>query len=525
MTTAAAATLPGRLRLAGSWPLAVIVGLAGLVRLAFSASISGNDDLSVATCALRLLDGASLLGQGHYCARVGLTAPLAAIFALGGTGTVQLSILPAIASIASMLLAWRLGCLLFGPAAGLAAAAVIALFPMDVEFAGLLFPDVPQGALVAGALLCALSAKGSRRGDGLALLGGALWAWAYYVKLDAFVLGPLLLVAVLLGFVSWRHAIVMGITASAFVGVELVAYGRLAGDPLRHLHLESASANEVLAAGMDYRNLLTFPKTMFLVPYETGLMYFVWLAAAGTALVSRTRPLLLLLVWCLTWQLWLMFGADPFAGFRLKPQLGRYLLSWEVPMAVMVGWFWTWLVARQRRLGLGLVFAAAASLIVLGSFNQLSTKPAQATRIAVSEALARGWFPLYPDVQSIGIAGFLLHGRPEASQVFPVQRHDFLKGVTTFEPIRSVPAYLLINRAYARQLQTRNLVRPIDPDSFGLQPTQVFEVDRPGSPVSYASLRLLAWVAGFVPGPLGRKAEGTVAELLRPGDAVVYRLE
>ena len=508
-----------------AWPLAAILLAAGVLRLAFSSSISGNDDLSIASCSLRMLDGISALQMGHYCARLGITLPLAGIFALGGTGTWQLSLLPALASAASMLVAWRIGLLLFGPIPGLAAAAAIALFPMDVEFAGLLFPDALQGALVAGALLCALLAGRTRHGDALALAAGGLWAWAYYVKLDAFMLAPILLVAVLLHLVRWRHAIFMGLTALALIGIELVAYGVLAGDPLRHLHLESASANEVLATGMDYRDLLTFPKTMLLVPYETGLFYVVWLAAMAAAAVQRSRPLLLLLAWCLVWQLWLTFGADPFSGFRLKPQLGRYLLSWEIPAAIMVGWAWARLLARLRLAALGLAAAATAAILVLGPFNQLGTKAAQATRIATAQALAQGWFPLYPDVQSIGIVGFLLHGRPEAARVFPVQRHDFLKGVTRFEPIAQAPAWLLVNEAYARQLLARNLVRPIDPASFGLIPTKVFQVDRPASALSYAALDLLGAVAARMPGPFGRKAQDTVAGLVRPGDAVLWRLD
>ena len=507
--------------------LALIVLAAGAVRLAFSSSISGNDDLAVAGCALRMLNGMSILQEGHYCARLGLTVPLAAVFGVAGTGSSQLSLLPALASLGAMLVAWGLGAQLLGRSVGLAAAAVIGLFPMDVEYAGLVFPDVPQGVLVASAGLCVLKAGRASRGraDAWAVAAGALWAWAYYVKLDAFMFAPVLLVAVLSGLVRWRHAVVMGTVAVGLIGIELVTYGVLAGDPLRHLHLESAGSNEVLASGMDYRDLMTFPKSMFLVPYETGIAYLLWLLAVGTALTTRSRPLVLLVAWCLIWQAWLMFGADPLSGFRLKPQLGRYLLSWEVPMAVLVGWFWIRLLAWRRVVAGGVATVAVAALLVLGPFNQLSFKAAQATRLAVGAALRNSWFPLYPDVQSIGIVQFLLHGRPEAARVFAVQRHDFLKGVTTFEPIPKAPAWLLVNETYARQLQVRNLVHPIDPASFGLTPTKVFQVDRPASALSYVALDVLGAVAGLVPGPFGRKAQGTMTELVRPGDAVVWRLD
>ncbi len=516
----------GRPGLAGAAPILLVLAGAGLLRLVLSSSLSGNDDLAVAGCGLGLLDGQSILQAGHYCARLGMTLPLAGIFALAGTGTTQISLVPALASLAAVLLAWRLGCLLFGPLAGLAAAAALALFPMDVEYAGLAFPDVMQGVLVAGAMLCVLQARHAGRAGWLAMAGGGLWAWAYYVKLDAFMFGPVLLAATLMGFVRWRDAIVAGAVASALVGVELVAYGVLTGDPLRHLHLDIAGTNEVLAAGRDYRDLFTFPKTMFVVPYEAGLHYWLWLGAVGLAVVSRSRAARLVVAWCLIWQLWLTFGADPTSGFRLKPQLGRYLLSWEVPMAVLVGWAWA--VAWQRLRVPALLVAAGlvACIAVLGPFNQLSYKAAQATRLGVAAALEHRWFPLYPDVQSMGLVRFLLRGRPEAARVGVVQRHDFSRGVTTFEPVPTVPAYLLVNEAYARQLEVRNLVRPIDPHAFGHGATEVYAVDRPMSAVSYASLRLLAAAARLVlRGSLGAHVQDTVADVSRPGDVRIWRLD
>lgn len=509
------------------WPLLLILLGAGALRLAFSSSLSGNDDLAIAGCSLGLLDGSAAMEGSHYCARLGMTLPLAGIFAVAGTGVGQLSVLPALSSVASTLLAWRLGSLLFGALPGYAAAAALALFPMDVGFAGLAFPDVMQGALVSAAMLFALLTRGAppRAGWAMAIISGALWAWAYYVKLDAFMLAPILLVATLMGLMRWQHMIVVGVVALILVGVELIGNGVWFGDPLRHLHLDSAATNEALAAGRDYRDLFTYPKTMFIVPYNAGIHYFLWVIALVVAVRRRCRPALFVCAWCLIWQVWLTFGADPLSGFRLKPQLGRYLMSWEVPMAVLVGWVWTWIWRRMRLPAIAIGVAAAAAIAVLGPFNQLSYKAALATRLSVSAAVENNWFPLYPDVQSLPLARFLLRGRPEAALLRVVQRHDFLRGVTTFEPIAQAPAFLLINESYARQLEARNLVRPIDPASFGLKPTQVFEVDRPMSALSYMALDLLATGARIIPGATGAHIRETVADVLRPGDARIWRLD
>lgn len=522
--------------------LAGVLAVAAGLRLAFSESISGNDDLSVANCALDALDAGwpPRVPTAHYCARFGLVGPMALVFGLAGTGAAQASVLPALASLAGLLLAWGLGRRLFGPAEGLAAAAALALFPMDIEFAGLAFPDAPQGALMAGAVLCLLRAADparparGRAALGLAALAGALWAWAYYVKVDAGLLVLVLGLAWALGLARFAHVAVAGAVALALVAAEWAAYAAALGEPLLRLRFESAAANEVLAPGRDYRNALTYPKAMFALPYQAGVMYWAWAAALAAAALARSRPALFLAGWTGLWMLWLALGADPTSGFRLKPQIPRYLMSFAVPTAVLSGWLAVrlWRSTRRRALArpaaVALAAGAAASAAVFAPFNLLSYEGARATRVAAEAAARRGWVPLCPDVQSRSIVRFLSHGRPGAAgEPCVVQRHDFLRGETTFAPPAALPAYLLLNESFARRLQDRSLVRPVDPRGFpGAAPTEVLRVDNPMPSASYAALRLLAAAASAV--PLRSVRDGiaaTAAEVLRDADARVWRLD
>ncbi len=505
--------------------LALIIAAGITLRLLFAPSLSGNDDISLAQSALALLDHGIHVPTYHYYARFGLTIPLAFLFWVAGVGIPQLDFLPIVASIAGMMLAWRLGCLLFDSAVGIAAAAALALFPMDIEYASLFFPDSTQGALLAAAVLCALLARS--RGASWAVLAGALWAWAYYVKVDAIFLAPVLLLATVLGYVRVQHLVIMGLFALVLVSIEFVAYGLLAGRPFLHMALEHAAANEILAAGHDYRNILTYPRAMFIVPYEAGLHYYAMVAALLLAAATRSRPAALLAGWVLIWLTWLMFGMDPIDGtFRLKPQLPRYLMSFAIPTAVLVGWFGVWLWRRSRVLGAGLMAGIIALAALFAPLNQLSFEPGYATRVALAHAIRERWLPLYPDAQSLHIIRFLLHNDDAlTSEVHVVQHHDFLAGVTRFEPISSAPAYLLINQDYARILAQRSLVRPIDPASFGLRPTKVMQVDNPLPAVDYAVLRLMASAARMLPATVRDHIRQTAAEVMRPADAEVYRLD
>jgi Dolichyl-phosphate-mannose-protein mannosyltransferase len=506
-----------------TWLLAALALWAGL-RLAFGTSISGNDDISIATCALNMLQKGWQVPATHYCGRFGLILPIAAIFGMFGTGAAQLSVLPAIASFASVLLAWRLGSLLMSPTAGIAAAFAFAVFPMDVEMAGLLFPDLIQGALLAGSILCLL--QGRDRGWGWPVAAGLLWGWAYYVKVDAAILVFVIGLLWLLGFISLRAAIIAGLTAFAAVGIELLAYGVLIGDPIYRLHLESIAANEVLAAGRDYRQLLTYPKAMFLVPYEAGLFFYVWLLGLGFAVLTRHRGALFVAGWSLIWLLWLMFGADPFSGFRLKAQLTRYLLSMVVPVAVLVGWTWTVLWERVRVLAWAMPAAMLAAVALFAPFNRLSFEGPAATYRALTTAMENRWYPLCADLQSMVMLRVLLYGKPEAAELCVVQEHDFLKGQTTFRAPNRLPAYFLLNDVYARRLQDRNLVQPIDPARFGSEAKLVWQVDNPLPGSSYAALEILRRASALVPVPgLRQGIANTAAEIGRTGDAKIWRVD
>jgi Dolichyl-phosphate-mannose-protein mannosyltransferase len=510
------------------WLLLLVLVAALALRVFFAAGISGNDDLAIANAALGVLDHGVGVPGGHYAARFGLTLPLALIFRLAGVGVAQLLLLPMAASLAGIALAWWFGTRLFGPPAGLFAALALAVYPMDVEFAGLCFPDLIQGVALAGAVACAIEPDGRRRGAGSALAAGALWAYAYYVKIDAAVLVFVLLLAWALGYLRFFRLVLVGLTALALVGVELAAYAALTGDPFYHVALERRAANETLAAGMDYRQLFTYPKAMFLTVYQTGAHGYLLLAALVLALATRRRGALLLAGWVAIFLAWLMFGVDPFgATVRLKPQIPRYMMDFAVPMAVLVGW----LFARARRglpgwlVGLAGLGTAAVAVVFM-AFNGLSYQPAVATRRALAEAVRQDWFPLYTDLQSAAIASFVLHGSPQAAGLHQIQIHDFLAGTTSFGTIAGPRAWLLDNAEFERRLKTRNLVTPIDPAQFGMKVTPVFTVDRPLPAIDYAILHLLVRAADLVPAAgLRAHIHETAEDLLLPGVATVYRLD
>ena len=226
----------------------------------------------------------------------------------------------------------------------------------------------------------------------------------------------------------------------------------------------------------------------------------------------------------------LFAGFDPFgpggAGAG-KPQLSRYLLSFAVPMAVLIGWVLIRLHDQVSRSGAIVVGAGAAALAVtFMAFDGVSYQAARAARDALAQVERENLFPLYSDLQSANILKFLLHGQPRGSEFHEVQTHNFLTGESRFAAIVPDRAYLLVNREYVDRLARRNLVAKLTPERFGMQASPVFTVDRPMPAIDYTILRALAWAARFLPIPAIRAhIQETADEALQPAIVTVYRLE
>ena len=507
--------------------LAILVGGA-LIRVIFAPGIAGDDDMALAYNALGLLHGGWHVPTSNYAADYGMIVPLAAVFRIFGVGIYQLSAYPLLLSLAGLYIVYRIGTLLFDAPTGLLAAFILAIFPMSVEFSTLSFPDQPQGVVLGAAFLCALNSSRSPRHELLwASAAGFFWAYAYYIKIDAFFMAFVFLLAMGLGFIGWRQIVLIGMVTGALVGVELLVFARLAGNPFLHAALERQAANEVLSPTMNYRNLLTYPKAMFLTPYEGGLHFFLLLGAVGYAANKRDRPTMMLVGWILIFMIWLMFGVDPFgAAVRLKPQVPRYLLDFCVPMSVLIGWFLCSLYRRGMRIvSWALVAMTAMIAFTFMQFNRLNFEASTATIVATKAVLKRNWFPLYTDQQSFGIVKFVLWDYPQRHEVHQAQYHNFLTGTTTFASIPGRHAYLLINQDYARDLKRRNLVTAISPGQFGMIARLVMSVDNPLPASSYLILRGMAAIAGLAHVPsISAKVEDTARSVLQPGDAQIFAL-
>ena len=132
--------------------LLLILVLAGVIRIYSFYGYHGSDDARYARLAYYVANGSFKIGGScvwpefalylHHCQRVGLFIPVALCFKIVGVSEFSMLIYPFVLSMLNIILAYLAGRAIFGTRAGIIAAAICAIIPIEGRFATLLSPNL-----------------------------------------------------------------------------------------------------------------------------------------------------------------------------------------------------------------------------------------------------------------------------------------------------------------------------------------------------------------------------------------------
>lgn len=169
---------------------AILIAAVGL-RVALYKGYASSDDGWYWLLAKQALHGTLLVGgdpvlsQSHFAVRSGLIYPTAlAVKSLGETEA-ALAVYPFFCSLAQVVLAFLIGRLVAGTGAGLLAALLYAMLPIDISAATVCSPDLPMALCLSAALLIiqmSLHREGSGHGNLLMFLAGLILGLAWLTK-------------------------------------------------------------------------------------------------------------------------------------------------------------------------------------------------------------------------------------------------------------------------------------------------------------------------------------------------------
>lgn len=371
-----------------------ILASAVLLPCVFFVGPRAIDHFILTEAAWRLPQGTYAPSPWPQSFRFGILLPLAVLQQIFGVRPVAAAVLMIAASLLHVLSAYLLARTFFNRDAGLIAAAIVAVLPVETIQATMLYPDLLQTALSTLGLV--LLVEESRRDvprTGRVLGAGALFAASYLAKQTVAL--PLLFVAgwILAGR-RWR-LMAAAAPVLATIVVESLAIGRITGDPLyRH------TGSNAFLADMNQRTfeatgplglLLRFPSLLW-NPLDRGAPALAGLAFpfAAAAVFLRRDPgarfllafwgaqLLLMTVW----------------PVRLRPYVPamvadeRHLFMLIAPMAAVAA-----AGLLQLRPKLRLVLAAGFAVVCLAFtavIHSYLVRQDAGPRAAFAELQARG---------------------------------------------------------------------------------------------------------------------------------------
>ena len=471
----------------------LILALAALVRVLSFRGYTTYDAAEYTRLAHMMISGEFKTGMLWFFrvfpVRVGLFAPVALAFRVGGVNEVMLTAYPFLLSMLSVLLAYFAARTMFGTSAGLIAACLMAVLPIDARHASQLLPDLPAAFWMnAGVLLVFAGSRQEALPRKLALgalAGLALFASWLCKETVLFLLPFIGAYLIWLVIKDRRNVTLLVATAAAtglLVGFEGWIYHRYTGDFLYRYHTLIGNAG----AGADRTMpILTvsnvgrsFAHRASAVLHEVLLTPFfafipvAALAACAYAAFLRSRRFLFAGLW-FCWLLLLFgFGSTSLRGyFPLDLVVTRHQYPLLFPAVLLVSGLVGSLFSprepnesdrqRRRRLlwsvllsfclaGMSLVMLAWGISTGMGRRCRASRnisrilKPTDRLYTDPHTAIALDFFWKFPTAASTySFEGMMLSQLPSGAYVlFNRNELDRISGNTTFVPpefLDSVP--------------------------------------------------------------------------------------
>ncbi len=354
--------------------LVSILAVGFLLRIICFAGISPNDDEQYAWLAHQMAHGEYQIGKYEgppvWPLRVGLLVPVAVSFRVAGTTEFAALFFPFLYSMLSILFAFWAGRALLGQFAGLAAAAIQAVIPIDVRMASWLLPDA-MAALWANVGVVVLwyganQSLGSRKFL-FSTCSGFAFGMSWLCKETIFYLFPF--ISMFLLWRLWRskdNLIVLLASAGAFLFVylgETAIYYLAQNDLLFRLH-ETERNYEMTKSwffteGSDFgwkpgaywsalvrRLIVDGPRTI-LFNENFGFVTTAAILAVPYMLIHRVRTHMFLSLWFLSLVFMFNFGSSSLRAYQPIVLFDRYLYPLLLPAILLTAWFITFLFTRN----------------------------------------------------------------------------------------------------------------------------------------------------------------------------------
>lgn len=516
--------------------LAVVLAAVAL-RVSLAPQFDGLDDLGYLEAAQRVSQGRSLDGMFPlFRTRVGMAYPLGWLLQAGWLVPAQFWILTTLAECVTLVSLLAAGWLLAGTAsAGIAAAALYAIYPLAVQQSVMFYPTAFQVAAVAAALALVAGAEQVPTRCwriGLAVAAGLALGLGYLVKEDvAIVVAAAAAASLLTGFPrrSTMAAVMSG--AALVFAAECVGYWLAEGNPLFRLSATSglgAAPQDQLQISEIWR-WDAFLRSLFLLPAQVGLYWWLAVPALWAAVRWGGARLAFAAVTFLILMFYLQFGSGSLSSYAPLPKTPRYT-ALVTPLLMLVAGAWLTQLFRRRHRAVAVACAVVVASAAAPCIAYLHVTSSERTRntLAVLPALRAAAPPqLFTDYYGARVLR-ILEPRLGKVDVWYHARFDTNEIVVLGDPASAGDAYVLLDRQAAKVYTSS--YQMVLPPEIAAPPAEWQLVWRgrayqDGS-LTRAWLEGLRALAGRLPSgnPLSSRVERNVADLIDADEAYLYRV-
>jgi len=520
-TTDAPPLVSSRRRIVG---LGLVLLFAVGLRIYFHPRVLGTMEFSVAVPAMGVASGHCASTARLALHQYGVVYPTALSFLIFGENFLGLTAYGLLCSMGSLLVAYAFAARLGGHSAGLGAAFLLAVLPLDIEVAGRAVPDGPQAFFAALALwlfYVAPELRG-RWGPAAALGAGLCFGVSYLCKLTTFVLWPVLLVYALLRKEARVPLCYLVAGCGAVLLAETTVNYQLTGDPLARYDSITEKQQEDGSPPRSLVSAQVLPQKFFVMPVKYGLHMYVGVVSIAFLALRSGKKYLFLLLWFLWFVGYVWLGTTNLSPYKFADLYEGHLAIANVPLVALTAvWLgglsnrWKW--SAYLALGLAGVFGA-----------NLQLEDSESTRgmeIVARELKARAdRYPVYVNIRSYRALAFLLTSDCDREIKSYASTADW-KGDT--EELASVEnAYVAADYRRIRRTLGRRPEQKYPPEVFSPPAhwKEIVVVDNPARESVYVQMRLIRWLAGLpmVPNRISEKVSDLAEETLRGRDVVLY---
>ena len=372
-----------------------LVLLAGLIlRVVFASGYVGFDDMHYVSRAYEVSSGEISEEFLHHGFRAGVVLPAGLLFRLFGVSVATAVAVPFVCSLLGLVVAFLAGRTFFDTRTGILAAALLAIFPLDIIFAAQLSPTSPVGLFGGAACLLFLLGERQESRPILFAAGASFGATLTFAETPIVLALAYVAYALIVGGPHRRHLVALAGFVS-LAAVDLVFAAFLTGDPLSRLKsLFGAETVRGLNADVAHSGWtaewLLQPLLRVVTEQELGLFLVIGLAVAvvrvvrSESVVERSLALTLLVVF-----FWNSYGTvSPFAYAPLA-RLPRYHSVVQLPLVLLLACWLLRLEWRVRSAALVLLIATSLACVAVDGSRSRSDPFGRLVDVIASERPAR----------------------------------------------------------------------------------------------------------------------------------------